>query len=379
MLDHATSFPKRSFIVTFLFSLVGHLILGCGASPPTGNASDNSLRKREKELLEVDPIHFLAVRDKERLAIEAYDAAGLFDQAAKHLRKGQCDEAVLMYKRLIVEFAKTDFAAPSLYNSGLCNEQLGRYQQAAGDYRKLIEDYPDSRDITDAMFRLVSAFENLEAWDDGVKILNMLLHERDDLEGIERVEALARIGSSLIQLGKRDDAKPLLEEAAQLFRTGRVSPSSSTFYYAMAQFKIGEIIHAEMREAKLPPNEKQLQPALEHKCQLLLNAQLEYTRAIRIAHPHWAAAASFRIGNLYRNLWNDMIQAPVPKDLDEEASKIYKDILKKRIRVLLGKAVIQWERTLKMARRLNLSNEWIEQTTKELKEVRTILTLVENK
>ncbi|MCP4196850.1 MAG: hypothetical protein GY762_06825 [Proteobacteria bacterium] len=125
-----------------------------------------------------------------------------------------------------------------------------------------------------------------------------------------------------------------------------------------------------MSEATLPADEALLGPALERKCQLLLDGQNEYTKTIRIAHPYWAAAAAYRIGNLYHILWEDMVSAPVPRDLNEEEQAIYSDLLKDRIQVLLTKATRQWKRTLKMARRLNLSNDWIEQTSRELEVVR---------
>ncbi|MCP4677135.1 MAG: tetratricopeptide repeat protein [Deltaproteobacteria bacterium] len=352
------------------------LFAGCGPRPATRDATDRKAGDEIPPTIRVEPMRVRAVRDKERLAIEAYDADGLFERAALYLRKGRCDEAVSMYERLVDDFPDSRFAAPALYNIGLCSEQLDQYQAAAAAYLGLIENYPDSRDMTDALFRLGSSYEELEAWANAVEIYGRLIMEREDLEGIERVEALARMGSCLIHVGKRDEARLALEDATRLFRAGSgVSPSASTYYYAMARFKIGEIVQMDMREVVMPTDETSLEPVLERKCQLLLDAQGEYTKSIKIGHPHWAAAAAYRIGSLYRNLWEDLTTAPPPGDLDEEAKKIYLDMLKERIRVLLKKAVVQWERTLKMARRLNMSNEWVERTTKELGEIRDILSI----
>ncbi|MCP4599351.1 MAG: tetratricopeptide repeat protein [Proteobacteria bacterium] len=369
--SHSCSIKPALAILAFAWGIVC-----CGPPVSSRHVSIQNKDNQPDKPVRLDPIHVRATGEEERLAIDAYDAAGLFERAAKYLRKGHCDEAVAMYKQLIEEFPDSNFGAPSLYNSGLCNEQLEHYQEAAGNYLSMIENYPDSRDKTDALFRLAGTYEKLEAWDNASVIFDTLLTEREDLEGIERIEALARKGSSLVHFRRWDEAQLTLDEAVGLFRTGKgISPSASTFYYAMARFKIGEIAHAEMREAKLPTDEALLEPALERKCKLLLDAQKEYTKTIRIAHPHWAAAAAYRIGNLYRNLWDDMITGPRPPDLDEEARDVYTEILKERIRVLLKKAVVQWERTLKMARRLNLNNEWIDRTTEELKEIREILAL----
>ncbi|MCP4196851.1 MAG: outer membrane protein assembly factor BamD [Proteobacteria bacterium] len=95
---------------------------------------------------------------------------------------------------------------------------------AVGDYKKLMRNYPDARDIGDAMFRLAGAYEQLEAWADAVAILNRILNEYPELPGIERIEALARKGSSLFQLGERNQARLALEEASLRFRSCRNLP-----------------------------------------------------------------------------------------------------------------------------------------------------------
>ena len=46
--------------------------------------------------------------------------------------------------------------------------------------------------------------------------------------------------------------------------------------------------------------------------------------------------------------------------------------------MLLRKAVLQWERTLKLARRLSLDNEWIDSTTRDLGEIRKELAIEES-
>lgn len=342
---------------------------GCGAAPrgTAGAAGDPTL---------LEPIHVQASRDGERIDLDAYDAAGLFQRAAVALRAGRCDTAVELYRKLIDEFPAAELVPPSQYNSGLCLDQLGRFQEAAAAYGALIERFPESRDVTDALFRLVGSYEQLEAWDDVVAAADRLLLERDDLRGIERVEALARKGAALAASGREAEARLALEEAVRLYRAGRgIAPSDSVFHYSMAQFKLGELLHNEMRAVALPSDEAALEGRLEHKAQLLLDAQRTYTKVIRIGHPHWAAAAAYRIGALYQHLWVDILDAPPPADLSAEEQAIYFDILRDRIRVLLRKAVVQWERTLKLAVRLGLDNEWIARTTADLAEIREVLVI----
>ncbi|MCK9459883.1 MAG: tetratricopeptide repeat protein [Proteobacteria bacterium] len=331
-----------------------------------------------REVTRLDPVHVTAARDGERVTVDAYDARELFVRASAALRAESYEEATRLYAALLAEFPESELVAPALYNQGLCYDALGRFRDAATSYGALVERFPGSEDAADALFRLAGSYEALEAWDDAVGALDLLV-ARQELSGIERVEALARRGSALIQVGRAGDARISLEEAVRLYRQGRgVSPSDSVFHYSMAQFKLGEIVHNEMRAIELPEDEALLEARLEAKAKLLLEAQRLYTKVIRIGHPHWAAAAAYRIGALYHHLWKDILDAPPPPGLDAEAQGIYFDILHERTRVLLKKAVVQWERTLKLARRLGLDNEWIDSTTRDLAEIRRELEIEES-
>jgi tetratricopeptide (TPR) repeat protein len=325
----------------------------------------------------LDPVHVTASREGGRVVLDAYDAHELFDRASKALRDRAYEEAIRLYAALLGEFPNSALVEPALYNHGLCFDALGRSREAAAAYGALLDKFPDSADTKDALFRLAGSFEKLESYDDVVKVFDALL-ARMDLCGIERVEALARKGAALIPLGRSEDARLTLEEAARLYRQGRgISPSDSVFYFSMAEFELGEIVHNEMCEVALPPDESLLAARLEEKAKLLLEAQRLYTDVIRVGEPNWAAAAAYRIGALYHHLWKDMLSAPPPGDLDDEAKEIYLQILRDRTRVLLKKAVVQWERTLKLARRLHLDNEWVDSTTRDLEEIRRELAIEE--
>ncbi len=365
---------------------VSHLIclgsaLGIVACrPETPPRSPDQIAPAEAPLQEpvrLQPFHVRAVQDPastERIAIDGYDATMLFNRGQAAYKRGDFKNAAEIYHQLYLEFPESELAPPALYNRALSRERLGDWAGAVEDYETLTEKYPGFRDVKDARFRMAGAYESLEAYAETVEILNTLLYHQPDLEGIERVEALARKGAALIQLGRPEEAREVLKEAILLFRAGRdLSASASTYHVAMAHFKLGEIVEGEMRAVRLPSDEARLQPALEKKCRLLLDAQHEYTRAIRVGDPHFAAAAAYRIGQLFRALWADMLAAPPPKNLNEEEREIYLEVLKKRTRVLLQKAIVQWERVLKMADRLNLSNEWVDRTRKDLREIRSIL------
>ena len=304
-------------------------------------------------------------------AVEIYDAAALFSRASKEYRHGRYAAAAEIYLQTAREFPISSYASAALYNGALAFERVGRFDRAAYTYKLLMEAYPRSEDVTDALFRLLGCQEALEEWEAAVRTANELLFERSDLTDAERVECLARKGAAAWAAGDREEAEAALKEAVYRFTAHKEPAAGSALYYAaMARFKMGEILEEQMRSVFLPAEENALKDALEEKCQRLLDAQTEYTDAIRLGEAHWAAASAYRIGKLYRNLWEDMVAAPPPSDLGEEEREIYVEVLKERIQVLLEKAVRQWERVVKMGKRLELDDEWVETAEAEIREVR---------
>jgi len=360
-LKQLMSFFTQSLLIIFFVGACG----GTRPHPAPGPAT-------------LEQIHITATRDGEHFSLDSYDAETLFNRAAQSLRKGDCEQANKYYSKLITEYKDSDLVEPALYNAGVCFDQREMYRQAVTAYKMIINKFPESDDIKDALFRLAGSYEKLEAWEEATKTFDTLLFERDDLKGVERVEALARKGTAQVSLGLYDEAELVLGEAVRLQRNGRnITLTDSVYHYSMAQFKLGEILHNKMRAVMLSSDESLLKQTLEKKAQLLLDAQRLYTKVIRIGHPHWSGASAYRIGSLYHHLWVDILAAPPPADLTDEEREIYTDILKKRIKVLLRKAIVQWERTIKFADRLDLEDSWLSSAVTDLNEIRNALAMEE--
>ena len=76
---------------------------------------------------------------------------------------------------------------------------------------------------------------------------------------------------------------------------------------------------------------------LEYEAELLLSAQGHYLRAIKVGNGYWATAAGERIGSLYEVLHKQMMESPVPKELSAEEGEVYRQEVRRRIRILLTK------------------------------------------
>ncbi len=68
-----------------------------------------------------------------------------------------------------------------------------------------------------------------------------------------------------------------------------------------------------------------------------------------------------------------MMNAPAPKDLTGEEGEIYRQELRKKIRVLISKAITIYERTLEAAERIGASNPFVERTKASLQRMKDLL------
>jgi hypothetical protein len=109
---------------------------------------------------------------------------------------------------------------------------------------------------------------------------------------------------------------------------------------------------------------------LEEKCQRLLRAQYAYLRTIREGHPGWASAAGYNVGKMYEELHESMISLPTPNDLTAEQGEIYRELVRKKVFILLEKAEKTYSQTAEMVTRTGADSEWGEKTRQSLARIR---------
>jgi tetratricopeptide (TPR) repeat protein len=337
----------------------------------------------------MDPVRIQAHRDDAgELRLEAYDAQSLFQAANQALSQNRCDRAVPLYDRISNEFPESRWVSASLYNAGLCLEELHRDAQAIERYRRLRERLPDSGDVKDSLFRAGGCLERLERWSDSAANFDRVL-ARQDLSGDERMEAMVRRGTAIFEQGDLDRTEGLMREAILYYRSGsgadRGSPAGEArwggapiqtdYFMAQAQYILGEVLRTRMEAIRFSPNEAAMRIELEQKSQHLLDAQAAYILAIRVTNPHWAAAAGYRIGMLFSTLYDHIMASPVPPELDAEQRQIYFEELRRQIRPLVDKALRVWSRTMEMGTRTGLGqqHEWVERAEREMGRLRALV------
>jgi hypothetical protein len=198
---------------------------------------------------------------------------------------------------------------------------------------------------------------------------------RSDLHLDKILEARTQQGICQLESGHSDAAENTLRRVLTMYQDANGKETLDDYFPAQAQFFLGEIFRLHYESITLDANKTvdELAKDLEYKAELLLSSQGHYLRAIRMGNGYWATAAGAQIGGLYENLYDHMMNAEAPHELNADEAEVYKQELRKKIRVLLSKAITVYERTLEAAERIGAQSPFVEKTRDSLKRMKDLL------
>lgn len=376
---------------------------------------------RPEAVIHGDPIQVTA-GDNIDLLLASMNDEELFAKGTSSYAAGDYGVAAKAFDRLFDLFPRSSHFAAASYNAGLAHEQLAakaqgedasvQWQAALERYKPLLDLEKGTGDQIDAGFRAAECLYHLEKFDDAIALLRRI-QARTDLPLGQRIEAETQVGICQIEAGDLSAGESTLRDVMRQYDDSGNAERLDDYYPAQAQFYLGEIYRTYFDQVTLDPNKqaenpkelcpevkaaskpkphkgKKAEPAppaappcdpgleqlakdLEYKAEMLLSAQGHYLRAIRVGNAQWATAAGQRIGALYETMYDAMTQAPVPHDLDAEQVELYRLELRKKVRVLVTKAITIYEQTLEAAERTATEGPFIQQARASLERMKAVM------
>lgn len=350
-------------------ALLSASLVGC-AHGPHGLAKGG---KPTVTSFEMEPLELSVHRGPGGAEIEVYDAKALFEEGGQHLDNDRFAEGVKSYERIAESFPDSPYVPPALFNAGLCYEGLGRFDAAAERYRRVAEGFAGSKNAKDALLRWGSVSAELARWPVSIEIFDRVL-KRDDLSLGERVESMSRRALASFEIGDVQVADAGFRDALAYYRQHKEEERVDPFFVAMAQFYEAHIAHRRFRELPLRLPQKQLEQDVSALARQFTVAQERYVETIRLKNPMWASAAGFHAGALYRELYDALVKAPLPPEINDDLKKlVYGETLKGNLRALLEKARGVLEKNIEMGGRVGVKNGWIEKSSEQLEEISKLL------
>jgi tetratricopeptide (TPR) repeat protein len=328
-----------------------------------------NLRNGPGQEVRFDAVNITGDLELEKLNDEELFAGGTSAYAAEDWAK-----AARYFDRLADFHPDSPHRRAAVYNAGLAHERLKDWDKAYLRFSELADPQHGTGDALDASFRVAETLYHQERYEDCAALLSVIA-DRGDLGMNKRIEAQTQNGICYLEAGMTQPAESSLRKALSMWNDLTNKEEVDDYFPAQAQFFIGEIYRLNYESVQLDPTKgtDELAKDLEYKAELLLSAQGHYLRAIRVGNGYWATAAGSQIGGLYENLYDHMVNAPVPPELNGEEAEVYRQELRKKVRVLINKAISIYERTLETAERIGAQSSFVDRTRESLKKMKDLL------
>jgi tetratricopeptide (TPR) repeat protein len=281
--------------------------------------------------------------------------------------------AAACFERLAVAFPESKNHVLALYNAGLARERMNDWEEARSHFAA-IADPGGSGDALDAAFHLAETLYHLGRYGNAGDVLQKIAL-REDLPLSRRLEAQVQQGVCEVEDGRLDAGERTLRQALAAWSGAADRDAVDDYLPGQAQFFLGEIYRLHYAGVHLDPEAgaDELAKELEYKAELLLSAQGHYLRTIKVGNAYWATASGTQIGGLYQDMYQQISDSRAPRELDEDEAKIYRLELRKRVRVLLTKAITVYESTLAAAERLGSSGPFVDRAREGLERMKQLL------
>jgi len=369
-------------------------VTACGTVRHTAVVKPPVARVPPPQKLVMEPIRLQAVPapDGGEVQVKVVDAAGLFERGGQLLSAKKYAAAIKVYDQLLTTFPHSRFISPALYNTGLCHEWLGQFQQAAGRYQEMIRQFGQTKEAVDAGFRLGGCYAELQNWASSAQVFQVLLARRD-LGASDRIEACTRKGLAHFRMGDTRACKSTLEEGIKYYKSVEAMERlDNDFFLAMAHYYLAAVPHVEFRKLTVDASKSaELGHTLDEKARLLLVSQARYIRTIKVKNPYWAAASGFQIGSLYREFYSTLLtalpdftrqarrNARLAKISQEAAHKqlvrVYMEEVHKAVKPLLHKAIRVFEKNVEMGERVGVQSNWVSKSRQQIQDLKHLLSL----
>lgn len=316
---------------------------------------------------------------KEKVAIKASFAIGLLYESQTKFEEAA---AAFMNTR---QFAKNkerrDEAADAIRNAGLLYEALDEHEKSFDAFQTYVKTFKEKKDVVDVEFLSAQVLERNP--DEKQRKLAAKAYEKlsNKLRKKDPVMAVQAMGAAGMALKKADKVKNLKKATKLLRKTldmwGKLQASDTKpapgdtrwamakEYAAHASLELAEYAYDRFNKMKIVGLNKQgrfsvsiLKKTLIAKAEALARTQVAFFKVLQFKSPNMAAAASFRIGQLYYEFAQSLFDADVPPGLSEDQKDEYRFQLGEVAGPIEEKALVAFTAAMKQALDKGVYNKW---------------------
>lgn len=244
-----------------------------------------------------------------RLLAKTYQNASLFDEAIKQ------------YRAAIKVSPKDPLIPNYYYNIAVMCETLGRNDEAISAYNEYIEMAPKKSEVKETYFtvaelarkanRKTMAIENYESY------LN-----RGGSDNKKVAISFYEL-SQLFKRSKPDESEKYQKRIQSLYK--RTQDPVAAKYAAQFKFEDAKKTAQEFKAVNLPTDPNKQKKAVETKIELLNRLTKEINNVVQMNSSEEIVSSLELLGEANLHMYHAITRAPLPKGLNEQETKMYKE------------------------------------------------------
>lgn len=278
-----------------------------------------------------------------------YEKIADFSNAAKYYE--------IYFRRLK---KKTKEAGDAIYNAALFREATGDLKGAIANYQVYVKAFPLNKDVVLVQMKIAKIYSEMKDYEKSKAIYKGIISKPKNVllsDAIEAQYELAMIYKKLGQIPAYEKELQNLLKMAERLKKG--DANEKTFYYiAQSRFLLTEPAFKNYISIKLQLPESTMKKLLKEKTERLDKLVKEYTAILQMGQGDVGIAALCRIGMIYQDFTKTLLDAPIPKNLDDEAREIYIAELQNMAFPVEEKAIEAYEKSVAKSYELTIYNEY---------------------
>ena len=283
---------------------------------------------------------------------------GLYQQTGQYMK------AAMAFSDYARSFPKDKSSIDFIFNAALIYDGFNRYNQAEKAYLEYFKKSRKSEKVQ-ALYLLAELKKRRGQISQAVSYYNQFLN-RGSSDKKALVEAAFKIAEIKKARRKIAQSKTWYRRTINLYK----KYSKGVFYAAQAQFHLVYDTYNQFIRIKIPANPKRQQQVVQKKLNLFSKLKEDLKKVIRFDSGHQVVSSLVLIGLASEHMGDSIYNSPVPKNLNKEEIKKYKEGLRNTALPFKKEAVNNYKLAVNKARKLGAYNEeWLKKAIERLSDL----------
>ncbi len=285
----------------------------------------------------------------------------LLKAAVNYEEAGEISKAIPIYENLRYRLPQSTKIEETLYKAAILSEKLPDYARAAANYLELVRSFPQSKFAGRSVYNAAVNLERAENFEQAANFFEKYAYSFSE-DPAKQVEAVVKAGEYAFK--KQDDrkAQTLLKKAlvdyAGFAQQGELI---DPYFPAQAQFLIARMYYSEYVQVDIG-GPKTMARDLKSKQALLKRVATACDNAIKFKNADWVTASLYLKGAAMEEFARALDESPAPAGLQGADLQAYKAALAKQSQPYKDAALKQYQQSIQVGERTNLSNEWMDRS-----------------